>query len=129
MRVALDTNRLSDLFRGDARLADWLGGCDEVWLPLPVLAEMKAGFAAGSKQQANEAVLQQFLAKPTVQLLLPTRETADHYARLYSQLRTAGTPIPINDIWIAALALQHDLLLITRDPHFKRIPQLLQAES
>ena len=90
---------------------------------------MKAGFAAGSKQQANEAVLQQFLAKPTVQLLLPTRETADHYARLYSQLRTAGTPIPINDIWIAALALQHDLLLITRDPHFKRIPQLLQAES
>ena len=129
MRVAVDTNRLTDLFRGDVDLAEWLGCCEEVWVPLPVLAELKAGFASGSRRLENEAVLQEFLAKPTVQVLAPNRETADQYARIYVQLRTYGTPIPINDLWIAALSIQHNLTLVTRDHHFKKIPQLIQAES
>jgi len=124
--VALDTNRLTDLFRGDAELADRLGQCDEVWIPLVVLAEMKAGFLGGSQQSRNEAVLRAFLAKPTVGILLPARETAEHYARLFVQLKRAGTPIPDNDLWIAALALEHDLQLITRDEHFEQVPQLLR---
>ena len=127
VRVALDTNRLTDLFQGDAELADRLGECDEVWLPLMVLAEIKAGFHGGSQQHRNEVLLQSFLARPTVRILLPARETAEHYARLFVQLKRAGTPVPDNDLWIAALALQHDLMLITRDRHFKCIPQLLQA--
>ncbi len=126
MRVALDTNRLTDLFQGDAELADRLGECDEVWLPLVVLAEIKAGFYGGSQQHRNEKLLQSFLAKPTVGVLLLERETAEHYARLLVQLKRAGTPIPDNDLWIAALALQHDLQLITRDHHFERVPQLLR---
>jgi tRNA(fMet)-specific endonuclease VapC len=126
VRVALDTNRLTDLFQGDAELADRLGECDEVWVPLIVLAEIKAGFYGGSQQHRNEVLLRSFLAKPTVGILLPARETAEHYARLFVQLKRAGTPIPDNDIWIAALALQHDLLLITRDQHFERVPQLLR---
>jgi tRNA(fMet)-specific endonuclease VapC len=124
--VALDTNRLTDLFQGDAELADRLGECDEVWLPLIVLAEIKAGFYGGSQQHRNEKLLQSFLAQPTVGVLLPERETAEHYARLFVQLKRAGTPIPDNDLWIAALALQHDLKLITRDHHFERVPQLLR---
>jgi tRNA(fMet)-specific endonuclease VapC len=127
IRVALDTNRLTDLFRGDAELADRLGQCDEVWIPLVVLAEMKAGFLGGSQQSRNEAVLRTFLAKPTVGILLPARETAEHYARLFVQLKRAGTPIPDNDLWIAALALEHDLQLITRDEHFDQVPQLLRC--
>jgi tRNA(fMet)-specific endonuclease VapC len=127
VRVALDTNRLTDLFQGDAVLADRLGECDEVWLPLMVLAEIKAGFLGDSQQHRNEVLLQSFLARPTVRILLPARETAEHYARLFIQLKRAGTPVPDNDLWIAALALQHDLMLITRDRHFKCIPQLLQA--
>jgi tRNA(fMet)-specific endonuclease VapC len=127
MRVALDTNRLSDLFRGDATLAETLGHCDEVWIPLIVLAEMKAGFHAGTQRSQNEAILRQFLGKPTVDVLLPARETAEHYARLYVQLKRAGTPVPDNDLWIAALALEHDLILITRDRHFEFIPQLLRG--
>jgi tRNA(fMet)-specific endonuclease VapC len=127
IRVALDTNRLTDLFRGDAELADRLGQCDEVWIPLIVLAEMKAGFLGGSQQSRNEAVLRAFLAKPTVGILLPARETAEHYARLFVQLKRAGTPIPDNDLWIAALALEHDLQLITRDEHFEQVPQLLRC--
>jgi tRNA(fMet)-specific endonuclease VapC len=126
MRVALDTNRLTDLFQGDAELADRLGECDEVWLPLMVLAEMMAGFYGGSQQHRNEVVLRTFLATPTVGILLPSRETADYYARVFVQLKRAGTPIPDNDLWIAALVLQHDLVLITRDQHFQRVPQLLR---
>jgi tRNA(fMet)-specific endonuclease VapC len=124
---ALDTNRLTDLFQGDTELADRLGECDEVWIPLIVLAEIKAGFHGGSQQHRNEVLLQSFLAKPTVGILLPARETAEHYARLFVQLKRAGTPIPDNDLWIAALVLEHDLLLITRDRHFESVPQLLRA--
>jgi tRNA(fMet)-specific endonuclease VapC len=127
MRVALDTNRLVDLFQGDAALSEALGHCDEVWIPLMVLAEIKAGFQGGNQQTRNEAVLRQFLGKPTVDVLLPARGTADHYARLFVQLKRAGTPVPDNDLWIAALALEHDLTLITRDRHFDCIPQLLRG--
>lgn len=124
MRVAVDTNRLIDLLRGDAQLAERLGACDEVWVPLMVLGEIKAGFHGGTQGHRNEALLQRFLAKPTVSVLLPGRETAEHYARIFVQLKRAGTPVPDNDLWIAALALEHDLTLITRDRHFERISQL-----
>ena len=127
MRVALDTNRLTDLFQGDAALAERLGMCDEVWIPLVVLAEIKAGFLGGTERHRNEILLRKLLSKTTVGVLLPDRETAEHYARLFVQLKRAGTPVPDNDLWIAALALQHDLLLITRDKHFKSIPQLLRG--
>ena len=127
MRVALDTNRLTDLFQGDAALAERLGLCDEVWIPLVVLAEIKAGFLGGTERHRNEILLRKLLSKATVGVLLPDRETAEHYARLFVQLKRAGTPIPDNDLWIAALALQHDLLLITRDKHFEKIPQLLRG--
>jgi tRNA(fMet)-specific endonuclease VapC len=128
VRVALDTNRLTDLFRGDTSLADHLGGCEEIWIPLMVLGEMRAGFLGGSRQHHNEALLQRFLMKPTVQVQLPDRDTAEVYARLFVQLKRAGTPIPDNDLWIGALALQKDLLLITRDRHFAHIPQLVRSE-
>lgn len=127
MRAALDTNRLTDLFQGDTALADWLGACEEVWIPLVVLAEIKAGFYGGTQLRRNEALLTGLLAKSTVGVLLPGRETAEHYARLFVQLKRTGTPVPDNDLWIAALALEHDLVLVTRDQHFQKIPQLLRA--
>jgi tRNA(fMet)-specific endonuclease VapC len=127
VRVALDTNRLTDLFQGDTELAERLSTCDEVWIPLVVLAEIKAGFYGGTQQHRNEILLRKLLAKTTIGVLLPSRETAEHYARLFVQLKRAGTSVPDNDLWIAALALEHDLLLITRDQHFDRIPQLLRG--
>jgi tRNA(fMet)-specific endonuclease VapC len=127
VRVALDTNRIIDLLRGDIDLAERLGTCEEVWIPLVVLGELKAGFHGGTQQRRNELVLNKLLAKSTVSILFPGRETAEHYARVFVQLKRAGTPIPDNDLWIAALVLEHDLLLITRDRHFERIPQLLRG--
>ena len=124
VRVALDTNRLVDLFKGDSALAVQLGACDEVWVPLIVLGEIKAGFLGGSQQHRNETLLRAFLTRPTVGVLVPGRETANHYARLFVQLKRAGQPIPDNDLWIGAIALEHDLQLITRDRHFACIPQL-----
>ncbi len=127
MRVALDTNRITDLFRGDLELAEQIGTAEEVWIPLFVLAEIRAGFHGGTQHRQNENLLTKLLAKPTVGVLLPSRETAEYYARLFVQLRRAGTPVPDNDLWIAALVLEHELILITRDRHFERIPQLSRA--
>jgi tRNA(fMet)-specific endonuclease VapC len=127
VRIALDTNRLTDLFQGDKGLAAQMGGCEEVWIPLMVLAEIKAGFYGGLRQGQNEALLASLLARTTVGVLLPGRETAEQYAKLFVQLKRSGTPIPDNDLWIAALVLENDLTLITRDRHFERIPQLLRA--
>ena len=125
VRVALDTNRLCDLFRGDTTLARRLEVCDEVWIPLVVLGEIKAGFYGGNRPKQNDIVLRKLLAKATVDVLLPTRATAEQYGRLFTQLKRAGTPVPDNDLWIAAQVLEHELMLITRDGHFQRIPQLL----
>ena len=127
VRIALDTNRITDLFRGDGELAERLGICEEVWIPLIVLGEIKAGFRGGKEQRRNEGLLNRLLAKPTVGVLLPSQETAEHYAGLFVQLKRAGTPIPDNDLWIAALVLEHNLCLITRDQHFESIPQLMRA--
>jgi tRNA(fMet)-specific endonuclease VapC len=127
MRIALDTNRLTDLFRGDADLAEFLGGCDEVGVPFVVLAEMRAGFLGGTRSAANERLLADFLTRETVVALYANRETTEQYARLFVQLKRAGTPVPDNDLWIAALCLEHDLALVTRDQHFDKIPQLRQT--
>lgn len=123
-RVALDTNRATDLFRGDTDLAAQLSVCDEVWLPLIVLGEMQAGFLGGERSSKNEALLRAFLNRPTVAVLLPDRGTARHYAQIFVQLKRLGQPIPTNDLWIAALVRQHDLVLLTRERHFGRIPEV-----
>ncbi len=124
MRVALDTNRLTDLFAGDQDLATQLNQSEAVYVPLPVLAEAKVGYLGGSRRAENEANLMRFMQEPFVHLLNPDGETSDYYATLRIQLRAMGTPIPINDLWIASLCLQHNLWLITRDNHFRKIPQL-----
>ena len=98
--------------------------CDEVWIPLVVLGQIKAGYQGGTQRHRNESLLRRNLAKSTIVVLPLGRETAEHYARIFVQLKRAGTPVPDNDLWIAALAPEYDLTLITRDRHFDRIPQL-----
>lgn len=116
-----------DLFRGDSELAEQLGTCEEVWIPFVVIGELKAGFHGGTQHRRNEMLLNRLLAKTTVGVLFPSGETVENYARIFVQLKRAGTPIPDNDLWIAALALEHNLLLITRDQHFERLPQLMRC--
>ena len=124
MRLALDTNRYTDLCRGDVSVVETVELADEVWVPFIVLGELRAGFAVGSQGLHNEAVLRRFLLKPGVGVLYADEQTTHHYGTVYRQLRKQGTPIPTNDMWIAALVLQHSLVLCARDAHFDVLPQL-----
>jgi tRNA(fMet)-specific endonuclease VapC len=124
MRVALDTSRYEDLSRGAPDVLDVIRTVDRVFLPVIVLGELRAGFAYGTKAVENERALQRFLANPRVDVLPCDDATTHHYARVAAQLRRQGTPIPLNDIWIAAVVLQHGLTLYTRDAHFDHLPQL-----
>lgn len=120
----LSTRTLTDLCQGDVALATFLGTCDEVWIPFVVPGEMKAGFYGGTRQTRNEALLANLLALETVGILYAGRETTEQCAHLFVQLKRAGTPVPDNDLWIAAVAIEHDLALVTRDRHFDKLPQL-----
>lgn len=124
MRVALDTNRYRDLCDGDQELVRLLEEAESVHLPFVVLGELRAGFSLGSRGRENERVLQRFLLKPDVEVLYPGDATTRSYASLYRQSRRQGTPIPTNDLWIAALVVEHDLALCSRDEHFSHLPQL-----
>jgi len=124
MRLALDTSRYTDLCRGDRPVIEAVERADEVWLPFIVLGELRAGFAVGSQGPRNEAVLRRFLLKSGVGVLYADEQTTHHYSAVYRQLRKQGTPLPTNDMWIAALVLQHSLVLYARDAHFDALPQL-----
>ncbi len=127
MRLLLDTNRYTDLCKGETSVGVAVATADEVWLPVIVIGELRAGFAVGTQGPRNEAVLRQFLLKPGVGIMYPDEQTTHHYANVYRQLRMQGTPIPTNDMWIAALALQHSLALYARDAHFDALPQLVRV--
>jgi len=99
----------------------------QLYLPLFVLGELRAGFAAGNQTSANARNLQRFLGSSRVSLLLPDDQTTHHYAQLYLQLRKRGAAIPTNDLWIAALVVQHNAVLCTSDAHFNHLPQVLRC--
>ena len=124
MNVALDTNAYSDFMRGDSDRVQVVRAARAVALPLIVLGELRAGFAAGNRESANAANLHRFLASPRVSILLPDEQTTHHYAQLHLQLRAKGATIPTNDLWIASLVVQHDLILCTSDQHFRQLPQI-----
>jgi len=126
MKIALDTNRYVDLCKGLVNTVDLISKAENVFLPFIVLAELRAGFLIGRKGSDNERILRRFLMKPGVEVLFPDDQTTHHYANVFRQLRQQGTPIPTNDIWIAALVLQYNLSLHDRDRHFDSLPQLIR---
>jgi predicted nucleic acid-binding protein len=127
MNVALDTNAYSDFMRGDPARVQVIRAARQLYLPLIVLGELRAGFAAGNQESTNAANLQRFLNSPRVAVLLPDEQTAHHYAQLYVHLRRKGIAIPTNDLWIAAIVVQHNLVLCTSDPHFQHLPQVVRC--
>jgi len=127
VKVALDTNRYVDLCRGVAETVALLEEAEEIAMPFVVLAELRAGFAHGRRQAENEQILRRFLLKDGVSVLFADDQTTHHYALLFRQLRKQGTPIPTNDIWLAAVVLQHNLALHARDKHFDHLPQLVRV--
>jgi tRNA(fMet)-specific endonuclease VapC len=127
VRLLLDTNRYTDLFRKLPDTVTLVEEAEAVFLPFIALAELRAGFVQGDRQPENERALRAFLARSGVAALFPDDQTTLYYASVQQQLRRQGTPIPTNDLWIAALALQYNLTLHSRDGHFDRLPQIVRA--
>jgi tRNA(fMet)-specific endonuclease VapC len=122
MRICLDTNAYSAFKRGDADIIDLVETADEVSVPSIVLGELFAGFRMGSRTRRNTAELDDFLHRPGVSVAGVTRAVAERYGMLVGQLRQQGTPLPTNDIWIAAVALERGAQLVTLDAHFDDVP-------
>jgi tRNA(fMet)-specific endonuclease VapC len=125
--MVIDTNGYRDFCVGVPEAVERFRRASRVMIPFVTLAELRAGFLAGTEAGSNARVLAAFLIRPRVQVLLPDEDTTHHYARIWFQLRRQGTPIPTNDVWIAALAVQHNLMLYSRDAHFDQIGQLVRA--
>ena len=128
IEIAIDTNRYRDFVDGRPEAVSVFRSAARICVPFIVVAELRAGFAVGSRGLENERIFEQFLHRVRVEVLLPTMESTRHYANLYRQLRTSGTPIPTNDLWIAAIVVQHELRLYSRDIHFDALPQIPRAE-
>jgi tRNA(fMet)-specific endonuclease VapC len=127
VRVAIDTNRYVDLCKGVVETVELLEEAEAIILPFVVLGELRAGFAHGRRQAENERTLRGFLLKEGVHTLFADDQTTHHYASVFRQLRKQGTPIPTNDMWLAALVLQHNLALHARDKHFDHLGQLVRV--
>ena len=123
--ILIDTNAYSDYRRGGESALEIVQSAPEIAISVVVLGELTGGFAAGHRESDNRRELLRFLASPRVRVLDVDRTTADLYAQIYRDLRQAGTPIPQNDMWIAATARQHDLALFTYDAHFRGITGLV----
>jgi len=123
-KILLDTNAYARFLSGDEKVMASMAQADSVHMSVFVLGELFAGFKAGSKEKSNKQLIERFLLKPTVSVLDATMETADIFGLIMASLRKSGTPIPINDVWIAAHCLETGSVLITYDDHFAQIPGL-----
>ena len=125
MRVLVDTSAYSAFMRGHPELKLALQRAEEIYLSPIVLGELQSGFRRGKHQARNEKGLEEFLDAGRVGLIPILDSTAVRYAEILTYLRRAGTPLPTNDVWIAASAMEHGLRVVTTDKHFRRVPQIL----
>lgn len=123
--ILLDTNAYVAFKQGQPDAVDIVQRAAHLALSSTVLGELLAGFAVGSREAKNRTELQQFLVSDRVQIFFVDDRTATFYANIYRLLRNKGRPIPTNDLWIAASALQHGCALFTYDNHFVHVDGLL----
>ncbi|NJR38749.1 MAG: type II toxin-antitoxin system VapC family toxin [Leptolyngbyaceae cyanobacterium CSU_1_4] len=124
-RFLLDTNIVIALFADEAIVKGNLAQVSEVFIPSFVIGELCYGARKSGRVEANLARVDELVAGITI--LIGDAETARRYGEVKNNLRLKGRPLPENDVWIAALALQHDLILVTRDAHFQEVKSLKTA--
>ena len=125
MRRLLNTNAYVALKKGDPRVEDLVRSCGHLSISVVVLGALYFGLHDGSRLRQNVAELDEFLSHPFVSIAFLSRITADRFGRIATHLKRAGTPIPTNDIWIAAQAMELGSELISFDAHFERVPGLV----
>lgn len=116
--MILDTNAYTALQMGKKEVIGILAQSNEIFLPLPVVAELRFGFLGGTKSEDNEQRLQRFLSQPAVIILEPSVRTTEKYAQVAVLCRKKGRALSHNDLWIAALALESGKNLVTYDKDF-----------
>lgn len=125
--VVVDSNALIDLFDGDQEVAAVISSAEKVWIPAVVLGEVRLGMADTHRGRAARQALDDLLNESYVDVLGVTEETADFFVTVMRYLKEQGTPIPTNDVWIAAGVLETGAVLLSRDRHFSNIPMIRQV--
>ncbi len=124
MRLLFDTNIYSAMIDGDSAVEKLVRSAEGLVMSAIVVGELLHGFRCGSRFRANLARLESFLDEPQVAFLAVTRATCDRFGVVMASLREKGKPIPSNDAWIAAHALESGVTLVSRDKHFGWVPGL-----
>ena len=124
MRYCLDTSAYSHFKRGDRQVVELIDRADWLGIPVIVMGELAVGFRLGSRREDNEAELDRFVAHPAVEVLPVSEDVVNLYAGIVLDLKVAGTPLPANDIWIAAVAARHGATVLTYDSHFRSIARV-----
>ncbi len=128
-KILLDTNAYVAFKNGRDDAVDVIRLAEKVGISVIVLGELLAGFVIGGKEARNRQELNEFLSSPRVSLFMIDDETTEYYARIFRQLRKDGLPIPTNDLWIAATALQHGCAVFTYDKHFLAVNNLIICQT
>jgi len=121
----MDTSAYAAFLRGSPGVKEAVQQADEIVFNPVVLGELIAGFLMGRNEKRNRAILKDFLSSPRVIIAEIDEETSERYAVIVHSLRMRGTPIPTNDLWIAASAMQHGLEVLTTDKHYLEVPQII----
>ena len=121
MRVLLDTNAYSLHAGGHKEVVDLVISAEEILMSVIVLGELLAGFHRGSRFMQNYSGLEDFLATPRVSVVEIGTATAEHYGQILASMLAKGRPIPTNDVWIAAHAMETGAELISADRHFEQV--------
>lgn len=124
-KVLIDTNIYSAFKRNEPEIVTAFRHFDFIGISITVLAELYAGFRGGKREKRNRADLEEFMNSARVHFIGHDRDTAEFYAQIFNKLKEKGKPIPTNDIWIAASAMQNGLALFSRDSHFSHIEGLI----
>ena len=129
MRVCLDTTAYSGFKRGDPQITGIMETAEDVLVPAVVLGELHAGFQTGDRAGRNTRELEDFLDRPGVLVVDVDRRIAERYGLLFKALKEIGRPVPTNDLWIAAVAVETGSRLLSDDSHFDVIPGVFRLRG
>ena len=123
-RILLDTNAYTAFLTGNEHLLNALTEAETAFFSVIVIGELYAGFCGGNRLKENKTLLARFLQKSNVRVLDVTAETGEVFGQIKNELQKAGTPIPLNDIWLAAQAMETGSVIVSFDAHFDQVSGL-----
>ena len=125
MKLIIDTNAYVGFKLNHSEIVDYFTAADSILMSPIVMGELMFGFRNGSQFDKNIRELNEFITHPAVEVIGIAEVTSDRYARIAAQLKRNGTPIPTNDIWLAAQTMETGAELVTMDHHFEKIENLV----